>query len=176
MCPPSNNPHYQSSVIVPCITAAMTSFLVCFCFFPSSTSTSTQSQRSELSFSSSSSSSQSQYVLCYSTVPTKETAAQLSTWLVEQKLVACVTVSQNVTSIYRWEGAIEHSSEYLLMMKAKLKKKLGDQPRDESLHHQQHALIKAIQSKHPYKVPEVVCVPFHSAADSYLQWIDDNSS
>ncbi len=96
-------------------------------------------------------------VLC-NTPP--DDAERIARALVEKKLAACVNVIPAVTSIYRWRGAIEKTSESTLVIKT----------RDEKV----PALIEEIRKIHPYEVPEVVALPA-SAGDvnpAYLAWVE----
>ena len=44
-------------------------------------------------------------------------AQHIANGLLEQNLVACVNIVGGVTSVYRWKGEIERSSEVLMIMK-----------------------------------------------------------
>jgi periplasmic divalent cation tolerance protein len=95
-----------------------------------------------------------QVVLC--TCP-PEHADTLARALVSDRLVACVNVVPAVQSVYRWEGAVQSDTESLLIMKT----------RQGSL----EALIAAIESQHPYDVPEVLSLPIGGGSEAYLSWV-----
>ena len=44
-------------------------------------------------------------------------AENIADSLVKEKLVACVNIIKEVTSVYRWEGNVEKDSESLLVIK-----------------------------------------------------------
>lgn len=96
------------------------------------------------------------YVLCLTTVNNAKIAEHLARELVKSKLVACVNVLPQVTSIYRWKNKIESDHEYLLIMKTKksLVKKLE----------------KELIQQHPYKLPEFVVLSM-DGSKKYLNWI-----
>jgi periplasmic divalent cation tolerance protein len=96
-------------------------------------------------------------VLC--TVGTAADAGRIARALVEQRLAACVNVVAQVTSVYRWKGAIETAEERLLVIKT----------RGERF----EALRQAIVSLHPYEVPEVIALPIEGGHRPYLEWLDD---
>ena len=94
------------------------------------------------------------------TIDDRQTADALAKALVERKLAACVQVTGPVTSIYRWEGAIETATEWQLLIKSR-----------SDLYRNVEA---AIQALHPYKVPEIIAIPIIEGLGDYLRWIDEN--
>jgi len=97
------------------------------------------------------------YVMGIISAPPEE-GAKLAEALVEEKLAACVQVSSPVTSVYRWEGKIEHSQEVLLFVKT-------ETGRIRSI---KEFLLK----EHPYEVPEFITLPITDGLPRYLKWID----
>lgn len=94
-------------------------------------------------------------VLC--TCPDVETAERLATLLVEGRLAACINIVPAVTSIYRWQGAIEKETEVLLIIKTSETR--------------WNELQSTLSSAHPYDVPEVIAVPLTLAAKPYSEWL-----
>lgn len=97
------------------------------------------------------------YKLCLTTVDNKSTAKEIALCLLQQKLVACVNICSNLTSIYQWEGEIVEDREFLLLMKTKSRKI------DE--------LNAKLAELHPYEVPEFIVVPIEAGNQTYLDWI-----
>ena len=57
---------------------------------------------------------------CYVTVGGRDEALAIGRALVEERLAACVNVVEGgVTSIYRWEGAIQGDPEVVLFAKTR---------------------------------------------------------
>ena len=98
------------------------------------------------------------HLLVLSTCPDNATAQRLATMLVEQQLAACVNVLPGLTSVYRWQGAIQHDSEVLLLAKSRADR----YPQLES----------ALVEHHPYELPEVVAVSLTQGLEGYLAWLD----
>jgi periplasmic divalent cation tolerance protein len=97
------------------------------------------------------------YVIVVTTCPDDELASRIATVLVERKLAACVQAS-DITSTYRWQGAIETAREVRLMIKAKSA---------------DYAAIEAcIMELHTYQNPEVIALPLVAGSRLYLDWID----
>ena len=94
-------------------------------------------------------------VVILSTAPASE-AGDLARYLVDRHLAACVNVTP-VQSFYRWEGAVHHEPENLLIIKTTAD--LAEQ------------VTTAICSHHPYQVPEVVVLPVVGGSAPYLAWI-----
>ena len=51
------------------------------------------------------------------TVGSLEESRRMARALVERRLAACVNLVPKLTSIYRWQGAVEEAEEVLLVMK-----------------------------------------------------------
>lgn len=76
--------------------------------------------------------------------------------LVEERLAACVNVSQ-VRSYFHWEGKSCDETEELMIIKTATK---------------QVERIKArIRELHIYELPEIIVVPIAGGDERYLQWI-----
>ena len=96
-------------------------------------------------------------VLVTCACPDVDAAAKLARALVEERLAACVQVLPGMTSIYRWEGALEQAGEVLLLAKTW----------DDRL----DAVIATLRSRHPYEVPEIMAVPVSGGLEAYLDWV-----
>ena len=77
--------------------------------------------------------------------------------LVDERLAACVNVHSPVTSIYRWEGAIEEAVERQLTIKTTMERV--------------EALKARIKELHPYDVPEILVLPIADGGEDYLRWV-----
>ena len=97
-------------------------------------------------------------ILMLSNVPDAETARKLGRALIESRLAACVNCLPQVTSVYRWQGAIEEASEIMLLIKTTAEK-----------YAQAEALIKVM---HPYELPEIIAFAMDQGLPAYLKWIE----
>lgn len=91
------------------------------------------------------------------TLPTREAGLALARALVDQRLAACVQVAGPVTSVYRWNGAVEEAEEWYCHVK--------------TAGNLWPALEAAIRAAHPYEVPEIVAFPVAQASDPYAAWV-----
>ncbi len=94
-------------------------------------------------------------VLC--AVPADFDAERLASELVERSLAACVQIGPGVTSVYRWQGALEKGAEKILLIKSRA-----------GLFGALEAVIKA---RHPYEVPEIIALPVSDGHAPYLAWL-----
>jgi periplasmic divalent cation tolerance protein len=96
-------------------------------------------------------------LLVLSTCPDAEAAQQLARSLVEARLAACVSLVGPVTSIYRWQDAVETTGETLLLIKTAAERYAD--------------LEQALRAMHPYEVPEIIAMPLERGLNDYLDWV-----
>jgi len=92
-----------------------------------------------------------------STAGSEEEARKIAHHLVERQLAACVNIVPHIESIYRWQGKMESSREWLLLIKTTAEKF--------------PAVRDAIRELHSYDLPECVAVGIEDGSSEYLEWI-----
>ena len=92
------------------------------------------------------------------TTATRAEALRLARALVEQRLAACVQIDGPLTSVYRWQGAIEEAEEWRCLIKT-----------GAALYPQVEAAIRAL---HSYATPEILAVPVVAGNADYLAWLE----
>lgn len=100
--------------------------------------------------------------LIITNLPNRDVALKLATRLVESGLAACVNILAPCTSVYTWQGSLETTEEFPLLIKARI------------LNY--GAIEKEIQSMHPYELPEIIAVPLADGLPEYLNWVAAVSS
>ena len=100
--------------------------------------------------------------LVYITTPDKADALRIGRLLVEERLCACVNVLDGMTSVYHWQGAVEESSEAVLI--GKTRSELVDR------------VIARVQELHSYDCPCVVSWPMEAGNADYLRWLRDETT
>lgn len=98
-------------------------------------------------------------VLC--TCPDPVVAERITGVLVKERLAACVNRIAGIESTYRWQGAIHHDTEYLLLIKTTRERFA--------------ALRDRIVSLHPYELPEIIAVDIALGLERYLGWIEEET-
>ncbi|MDR2638246.1 MAG: divalent-cation tolerance protein CutA [Helicobacteraceae bacterium] len=94
--------------------------------------------------------------LAMTTVGDETAAKKLAAALTQNRLAACVSIAPNISSSYWWNGAIETSAEWLLIIKTAPDK---------------IAAIEALfKLEHPYDLPELIFREFNASAD-YEAWV-----
>ena len=97
-------------------------------------------------------------IVVLSTAGSAEEAERLARGLIEAHLAACVNIVPGIRSIYRWLGAVQDESEFLLVIKTR------------------RPLLPKVQqtiaSLHSYSVPESIALPIVDGATAYLDWLD----
>ncbi len=94
------------------------------------------------------------------TAPDIDNARKLSKLVLENRLAACVNIIPGIESHYRWEGKVESSTEYLLLIKSSA----------EQFSH----LEKLISSQHPYACPEIIALTSAEILSQYRVWWEDS--
>ena len=99
-----------------------------------------------------------EYIQVVTTMETKEDARRVANEVVGKRLAACAQVIGPITSTYWWEGIVEESEEWLLVLKTQ-----------KGLY---EALEEAIRDMHFYEVPEILAIPVVAGNPDYLDWLD----
>ncbi len=101
-------------------------------------------------------------VVIFCTVPNKDEAKKISEALLKEKLAACVSTVDKVSSMFLWNEELCKENELLLIIKTK--KELFDKI---------EAVIKAF---HSYNVPEIIALPIIVGSQDYLGWIEHETA
>ena len=96
------------------------------------------------------------------TAGSSQEAEKIAAALVERRLAACVNIIPQIQSVYRWEGKVERSTEWLLLIKT----------RADTF----ERLRDAIEQLHSYEVPECIMLQISDGAEPYLRWIEENTA
>jgi len=100
----------------------------------------------------------SDFVVVFCTAP-PDSPGRLARLIVEERLAACVNISQ-VRSTFLWEGKVNEEAEDLLIIKTeKLKVE---------------KLAARIREVHPYELPEIIVLPIVGGDEGYLKWISES--
>ncbi|NTW48507.1 MAG: divalent-cation tolerance protein CutA [Chlorobiales bacterium] len=98
------------------------------------------------------------YSVVITTCASQEDAESLASKIIENKLAACVQLS-NIQSYYVWNDAASNELEVKLSIKTR---------------HDLYGKLEAfIRKNHSYQVPEIIELPIQSGSKAYLDWIDE---
>ena len=98
-------------------------------------------------------------ILIYTTFSSTEEARFIAEKLLSKKLVACVNIFPEVSSLYLWKGKINNSCEVVAIMKSK-----SDQAEE---------IIKEIEAIHSYAQPVIAVLPIENANKSFTNWANN---
>jgi len=99
--------------------------------------------------------SSARLILC--SCANQEEARQIAVKLVEERLAGCASALPGVESIYRWQGAIERSTESLLLIKT------------DAAHLERAKEL--VLASHSYEVPEILVLEIAGGSTPYLAWL-----
>ena len=91
------------------------------------------------------------------TTPDADSARRIARTLVEERHAACGNIVPQITSIFRWQGAVQEEAETLLLLKTSSDRLA--------------ALTERVTQLHPYDVPEVLALPVAEGNEPYLDWL-----
>ena len=96
-------------------------------------------------------------IVVYCTVPNKKIARQITKVLMKHKLAACVSMIENVKSVFSWDGEICEEKEILMMIKTR-----------RNLYGKVKLVVEEL---HSYSVPEIIALPIVDCSEDYLKWL-----
>ena len=97
------------------------------------------------------------HVIVASTTDSEEAARALAAGAIDAKLGACAQIVGPITSVFRWEGAVQTEQEWRVEIKT-----AADRV---------SALTEHIKAHHGYDVPEIVATPINGGSAEYLTWL-----
>ncbi len=96
-------------------------------------------------------------VVIYCTVPNKKLAKEITNVIMKHRLAACVSMIENVKSVFSWEGELCEEKEILMMIKTR---------------RTNYGKVKlVIEDMHSYSVPEIIALPIVDCSEDYLKWL-----
>ncbi|PXY23548.1 divalent-cation tolerance protein CutA [Prauserella sp. PE36] len=98
-----------------------------------------------------------EHVIVATTTDSEDAAHALAAAAVETRTGACAQIVGPITSVYRWEGAVETASEWRVEVKT-----AADRA---------GALVEELKARHTYDVPEVIVTPITGGHTGYLDWL-----
>lgn len=99
----------------------------------------------------------SEYLTVLTTTDAPDKADTLARTAVESKAAACAQIEGPVTSVYRWEGAVQTDQEWRVLFKTTADR--------------YEALQAAIKAAHDYDTPEIIATPITHGSPEYLAWV-----
>jgi len=102
------------------------------------------------------------YIQVVTTFESKEDAERIADALVEKRLGACIQILGPMTSVYRWKGKVEKTTEFLCQVKTRASLYLE--------------VEKTIKGLHPYTTPEIIALPILEAHSDYAAWMDQETT
>lgn len=96
-------------------------------------------------------------IVVMTTTGSRSEADKIASGIVERNLAACAQIVGPISSVFRWEGAVQQSEEWLCLLK--------------STRHFYPQLEAAIRELHSYDVPEIIALPVAGGSADYLHWL-----
>ncbi|MFG2889200.1 divalent-cation tolerance protein CutA [Streptomyces sp. NPDC048248] len=102
------------------------------------------------------------FLTVMTTIDSELKAERLARGAIEGGLAACAQISAPVTSVFRWENAVETTQEWQVLFKTAA-------PRYE-------ALEAYLLTAHDYDTPEIIATPVTRGSAEYLAWVAKETS
>ncbi|MEV6552200.1 divalent-cation tolerance protein CutA [Streptomyces sp. NPDC051597] len=97
---------------------------------------------------------------CLTVLTTTDSRAEadaLARGAVEARLAACAQITGPMTSVYRWQGAVETAEEWRVQFKTAAARYPD--------------LERHLLAAHPYDTPEIIATPVARGSADYLAWL-----
>jgi periplasmic divalent cation tolerance protein len=101
------------------------------------------------------------YLQVQTTTDSRGEAIELAHAAVEARLAACAQVAGPVASTYWWEGGLERTEEWLVLLKL---------PADRY-----EELAAFLTERHSYDEPEIIALPIVAGSAAYLNWVREET-
>jgi periplasmic divalent cation tolerance protein len=98
-----------------------------------------------------------EHVIVTSTTGSEAAARELASRVVDARLGACAQIVGPITSVYRWDGAVQTDREWRVEIKTTADRVA--------------ALTERIRELHGYDLPEVIATPIEGGSAAYLAWL-----
>lgn len=95
--------------------------------------------------------------LLYTTLPDHASALSLAEKCVTARLAACANIFPPITSVFHWEGTLQQTTEYALLLK--------------TTQQQSRACMEYLLQHHPYDTPAILLLPVESAPTGFTDWV-----
>ncbi|MEV0374738.1 divalent-cation tolerance protein CutA [Streptomyces sp. NPDC050636] len=102
------------------------------------------------------------FLTAMTTTDSEQKAERLARGAIEGRFAACAQVSAPVTSVFRWEGAVETSQEWQVLFKTAAAR--------------YEALAAYLLEAHDYDTPEIIATPITRGSAGYLSWVAKEAS
>ncbi|MFJ4919568.1 divalent-cation tolerance protein CutA [Streptomyces sp. NPDC088725] len=103
-----------------------------------------------------------EYLTVLTTTDSADRADELARGVIEARLAACAQISAPVTSVYRWQNAVETSEEWQVLFKTTVTA---------------YAALEAhLLAAHTYDTPEIIATPVVRGSAGYLAWIVEETT
>lgn len=95
------------------------------------------------------------------TTDSRAEAEELAQAAVTERLAACAQVAGPVASSYWWEGELQRSEEWLVLLKLPASR--------------YEDLAEFLADRHSYDDPEIIATPIVAGSRSYLDWLSNEA-
>ncbi|MFB7636212.1 divalent-cation tolerance protein CutA [Streptomyces sp. NPDC056149] len=102
------------------------------------------------------------FLTVMTTIDSAQKAERLARGAIEGRFAACAQISAPVTSVFRWNGAVETSQEWQVLFKTASAR---------------YAALEAyLLDAHDYDTPEIIATPVTHGGAGYLAWVVKETS
>jgi periplasmic divalent cation tolerance protein len=98
-----------------------------------------------------------EFLTVLTTTDSVEKAEALARGAIHARVAACAQITAPVTSVYRWEGAIQAEQEWQVLFKTSAER--------------YRELEAYIETTHAYETPEIIATPIIQGSADYLAWV-----
>jgi periplasmic divalent cation tolerance protein len=100
------------------------------------------------------------FCIIFVTCRSKKEADTIALSILKKRLASCANIIPGIDSRFWWNGKLDRSREFLIMVKTIAKNF--------------RRVEREVKRIHSYEVPEIIAVPIAAGSKDYLKWIREN--
>jgi periplasmic divalent cation tolerance protein len=99
-------------------------------------------------------------MVIFVTCPSRKEAGKIAKRLLNERLIACANIINEINSLFWWKGKTDKAKESLIIIK--------------TISKNFRKIKKRIKEIHSYEVPEIIALPIAAGEKNYLKWINES--
>ena len=96
------------------------------------------------------------FIVISTTFSTKQNATFITNKILNKQYAACIQLTPNISSYYRWKDKIESNEEFVMNIK--------------TINTMKDKIVEIIKAHHEYEIPQIISYDFRMHNENYKEW------